>query len=179
MCTGSHAGMSTLSTNSMPKQNRNRTQPPRKECKKHSHPPRRQPIERKAWCERGDSNPHPLRDQILSLARLPIPPLSRNHRPFSYRITDLSPVVQQRRRFFYPRRNSSERCDARLAPNLWRYQEHRRHAWLGEDPHRWGLPWDRGTGAMLRPIPAATMRGFPCYFCAFRICSMVPAKIIS
>ena len=23
------------------------------------------------WCERGDSNPHPLRDQILSLARLP------------------------------------------------------------------------------------------------------------
>jgi len=29
------------------------------------------------WCERGDSNPHPLRDQILSLARLPIPPLSR------------------------------------------------------------------------------------------------------
>ena len=33
-------------------------------------------LERKAWCERGDSNPHPLRDQILSLARLPIPPLS-------------------------------------------------------------------------------------------------------
>jgi hypothetical protein len=30
-----------------------------------------------SWCERGDSNPHPLRDQILSLARLPIPPLSR------------------------------------------------------------------------------------------------------
>ena|GEM_PF-1069864 len=30
------------------------------------------------WCERGDSNPHPLRDQILSLARLPIPPLSRS-----------------------------------------------------------------------------------------------------
>jgi hypothetical protein len=36
-----------------------------------------QMIEEKAWCERGDSNPHPLRDQILSLARLPIPPLSR------------------------------------------------------------------------------------------------------
>jgi hypothetical protein len=32
----------------------------------------------KGWCERGDSNPHPLRDQILSLARLPIPPLSQN-----------------------------------------------------------------------------------------------------
>ena len=28
------------------------------------------------WCERGDSNPHTLRYQILSLARLPIPPLS-------------------------------------------------------------------------------------------------------
>ena len=34
------------------------------------------------WCERGDSNPHPLRDQILSLARLPIPPLSQ--RLFDY-----------------------------------------------------------------------------------------------
>jgi hypothetical protein len=29
------------------------------------------------YCERGDSNPHALRHQILSLARLPIPPLSR------------------------------------------------------------------------------------------------------
>lgn len=28
-------------------------------------------------CERGDSNPHPLRDWILSPARLPVPPLSR------------------------------------------------------------------------------------------------------
>ena len=37
-----------------------------------------QPIDGKAWCERGDSNPHPLRDQILSLARLPIPPLSHS-----------------------------------------------------------------------------------------------------
>src|SRR5262249_52733183 len=27
-------------------------------------------------CERRDSNPQPLRDQILSLARMPIPPLS-------------------------------------------------------------------------------------------------------
>jgi hypothetical protein len=36
-----------------------------------------QVAENKGWCERGDSNPHPLRDQILSLARLPIPPLSR------------------------------------------------------------------------------------------------------
>src|SRR6185369_13456628 len=30
------------------------------------------------WCERGDSNPHTFRYQILSLARLPIPPLSQN-----------------------------------------------------------------------------------------------------
>ena len=28
-------------------------------------------------CERRDSNPQPLRDQILNLARMPIPPLSR------------------------------------------------------------------------------------------------------
>ena len=31
-----------------------------------------------AWCERGDSNPHVFEgQQILSLPRLPIPPLSR------------------------------------------------------------------------------------------------------
>jgi len=30
------------------------------------------------WCERGDSNPHIKGHQILSLARLPIPPLSHN-----------------------------------------------------------------------------------------------------
>jgi len=29
------------------------------------------------WCERGDSNPHGFPRQILSLVRLPIPPLSR------------------------------------------------------------------------------------------------------
>ncbi len=29
------------------------------------------------WCERGDSNPHGLLRQVLSLVRLPIPPLSR------------------------------------------------------------------------------------------------------
>ena len=28
------------------------------------------------WCERGDSNPHGFPRQILSLVRLPIPPLS-------------------------------------------------------------------------------------------------------
>jgi hypothetical protein len=31
---------------------------------------------RKDWCERGDSNPHGFTRQILSLVRLPIPPLS-------------------------------------------------------------------------------------------------------
>ena len=30
----------------------------------------------KNWCERGDSNPHGFTRQILSLVRLPIPPLS-------------------------------------------------------------------------------------------------------
>ena len=30
-----------------------------------------------AWCERGDSNPHGFPRQILSLVRLPIPPLSQ------------------------------------------------------------------------------------------------------
>jgi hypothetical protein len=29
------------------------------------------------WCERRDSNPHGFPHQILSLARLPIPPLSQ------------------------------------------------------------------------------------------------------
>ena len=30
----------------------------------------------KGWCERGDLNSYPLRDWILSPARLPVPPLS-------------------------------------------------------------------------------------------------------
>ncbi len=30
------------------------------------------------WCERGDSNPHGFPRQILSLVRLPIPPLSQS-----------------------------------------------------------------------------------------------------
>ena len=30
------------------------------------------------WCERGDSNPHGFTRQILSLVRLPIPPLSHS-----------------------------------------------------------------------------------------------------
>ena len=35
-----------------------------------------QVIEGEAWCERGESNPHGFPRQILSLVRLPIPPLS-------------------------------------------------------------------------------------------------------
>src|SRR6185437_13105358 len=35
--------------------------------------------ERGAWCERRDSNPHGFPRQILSLVRLPIPPLSHVH----------------------------------------------------------------------------------------------------
>ena len=31
------------------------------------------------WCERGDLNPHGFPRQILSLVRLPIPPLSHSH----------------------------------------------------------------------------------------------------
>jgi hypothetical protein len=33
------------------------------------------------WCERGDSNPHGFTRQILSLVRLPIPPLSHLQSP--------------------------------------------------------------------------------------------------
>ena len=37
------------------------------------------------WCERGDSNPHGFTRQILSLVRLPIPPLShRSTRQWSH-----------------------------------------------------------------------------------------------
>ena len=35
-----------------------------------------QVVEGEAWCERGESNPHGFPRQILSLVRLPIPPLS-------------------------------------------------------------------------------------------------------
>jgi hypothetical protein len=33
------------------------------------------------WYERGDLNPHPLRDRYLKPARLPIPPLSHTFCP--------------------------------------------------------------------------------------------------
>jgi hypothetical protein len=39
------------------------------------------------WCERGDSNPHGFTRQILSLVRLPIPPLSRFVESNTYRKT--------------------------------------------------------------------------------------------
>ena len=35
----------------------------------------------RCWCERGDSNPHGFPRQILSLVRLPIPPLSHLQLP--------------------------------------------------------------------------------------------------
>ena len=38
------------------------------------------------WCERGDSNPHGFPRQILSLVRLPIPPLSH--------ISQATPVIE-------------------------------------------------------------------------------------
>ncbi len=60
-----------------PQQSATQTQPGQPDSKEQPCTVRRQVVEPEAWCERGDSNPHPLRDQILSLARLPIPPLSR------------------------------------------------------------------------------------------------------
>jgi hypothetical protein len=44
---------------------------------------------RKEWCERGESNPHGLPRQILSLVRLPVPPLSHE---LSYG-SQINPVV--------------------------------------------------------------------------------------
>ena len=41
------------------------------------------------WCERGDSNPHGLLRQILSLVRLPIPPLSQPLISTTYALTAL------------------------------------------------------------------------------------------
>jgi hypothetical protein len=38
------------------------------------------PVGQVRWCERGDSNPHGFPRQILSLVRLPIPPLSQGRR---------------------------------------------------------------------------------------------------
>ena len=66
-----------LDAKASPQPSATQTQPERRCVNRNPTHRRRQPIEKKAWCERGDSNPHPLRDQILSLARLPIPPLSQ------------------------------------------------------------------------------------------------------
>jgi CheY-like chemotaxis protein len=49
-----------------------------------------------AWCERGDSNPHGLPRQILSLVRLPIPPLSRKSRLI---VTELAKSKTRRGRY--------------------------------------------------------------------------------
>jgi len=65
-----------LDTPTSPQQSATQTQPKNESPVQHGSESPPQVIDRKSWCERGDSNPHPLRDQILSLARLPIPPLS-------------------------------------------------------------------------------------------------------
>ena len=44
------------------------------------------------WCERGDSNPHGFTRQILSLVRLPIPPLSQRLDSTSYELRCLQPT---------------------------------------------------------------------------------------
>jgi hypothetical protein len=41
------------------------------------------------WCERGDSNPHGFTRQILSLVRLPVPPLSHDLHVFHYKSRSL------------------------------------------------------------------------------------------
>ena len=51
-----------------------------------------------AWCERGDSNPHGFTRQILSLVRLPIPPLSLEIR--LYKPDDTNQIIQIVKRFF-------------------------------------------------------------------------------
>ena len=62
------------------------------------------------WCERGDSNPHGFTRQILSLVRLPIPPLS--HFVFSYlhfapcdAVDEFCRCFQHVDRSFQPRRS--------------------------------------------------------------------------
>src|SRR5207237_6642073 len=53
-------------------------------------------LRRSHWCERGDSNPHGCAHEILSLARLPVPPLSQRIRrdtPVLYCIASLSVKV--------------------------------------------------------------------------------------
>src|ERR1043165_1525041 len=47
-------------------------------------------VDSSIWCERGDSNPHTFRYQILSLARLPIPPLSPAKKRKEEKHTDLA-----------------------------------------------------------------------------------------
>jgi hypothetical protein len=47
------------------------------------------------WCERGDSNPHGFTRQILSLVRLPIPPLSHSLRQFKPKCLTLDRFTKQ------------------------------------------------------------------------------------
>jgi hypothetical protein len=72
----SRGEMFVSSTGLIRQQVRNHPQPSTKTPVQDASGSRPQVIDSKGWCERGESNPHPLRDQILSLARLPVPPLS-------------------------------------------------------------------------------------------------------
>jgi hypothetical protein len=65
-----------LDTLATAQQNATQAQPDADNGEASAHQNQPQVIERKEWCERGDSNPHGLPRQILSLVRLPIPPLS-------------------------------------------------------------------------------------------------------
>ena len=79
-----------LDTATSPQPSATQTQPSTKRPVPDASVSSPQVIDRKGWCERGDSNPHPLRDQILSLARLPVPPLSQ----LSYRSLIVQPSGQ-------------------------------------------------------------------------------------
>jgi hypothetical protein len=86
-----------------------------------------QVIDRKGWCERGDSNPHPLRDQILSLARLPVPPLSRlKLTPLLYNYLSggrcsSNSLVQSAKAVGSPPGQTIRRsCDSDCSPRTWR-----------------------------------------------------------
>jgi integrase len=65
-----------LDTLATPQQNATGAQPATQTKEQREPMNNSEAVEEKAWCERGDSNPHGLPRQILSLVRLPISPLS-------------------------------------------------------------------------------------------------------
>jgi hypothetical protein len=76
LISGRNAFIDRLDTLATAQQNATQAQPDAENGEGSAHQNQPQVIERKIWCERGDSNPHGLPRQILSLVRLPIPPLS-------------------------------------------------------------------------------------------------------